>query len=82
MTLSIKNQRCEDLASELASRTGESITEAVTKALRARLDSVDAFDSAETDAPARQRLERLLAEFDALPDLDTRTPDEILGYDG
>ncbi len=40
MTLNIKNQEAHRLARELASLTGESMTEAVTEALRARLDHV------------------------------------------
>lgn len=38
MSLNIKNKQAHELASELAKRTGESLTEAVTKALRERLD--------------------------------------------
>jgi len=78
MPLSIKNPHSEALARELAARTGESITEAVTEAVRARLKTLQQPATAERD---RQRLERLLRELDALPDLDSRTPDEILGYD-
>lgn len=78
MALSIKNPRSEELARELAARTGESITEAVTEAIRARLKTLREPEIAARD---RQKLERLLAEFDALPDLDSRTPEEILGYD-
>jgi antitoxin VapB len=78
MPLSIKNPRSEELARELAARTGESITEAVTEAVRARLKTLRQPATAARD---RQRLERLLRELDALPDLDSRTPDEILSYD-
>lgn len=78
MPLSIKNPQAEDLARELAARTGESITEAVTEAVRERLKTLQRPATAERD---RQRVERLLREFDALPDLDIREPDEILGYD-
>jgi antitoxin VapB len=40
MTLNIKNEEAHRLARELASLTGESMTEAVTEALRERLDHV------------------------------------------
>ena len=78
MALNIKNPVAERLAQELARATGESLTEAVTVALRERLE-------------ARQRQQQLSAlqqEVTALqaflrdqPDRDTRSPDAILGYD-
>jgi antitoxin VapB len=78
MALSIKNPQTEELARELATRTGESITEAVETAVRSRLASLDRPSMA---TRGRQRAERLLRQLDALPDLDTRSADEILGYD-
>jgi antitoxin VapB len=78
MALNIRNPEAERLADELAKETGETKTEAVTKALRHRLARV-----------RRERSQRRLAyELDeialhcaTLPVLDDRTPDEILGYD-
>jgi antitoxin VapB len=78
MALNIRNPETERLADELARETGETKTEAVTKALRDRLDRL-----------RRERAGRRLAdELDAiarhcaaLPVLDARPPDEILGYD-
>lgn len=40
MSLNVKNQDAHRLAQQLARLTGESMTEAVTKALRERLDRV------------------------------------------
>jgi len=40
MSLNVKNQDAHRLAQKLARLTGESMTEAVTKALRERLDRV------------------------------------------
>jgi len=74
MALSIKNPETEKLARQLARRTGESITAAVTTALRDRLKRVEGGKAASV-------AERLLAvgeRLSALPVLDTRTPDEIL----
>jgi antitoxin VapB len=78
MALSIKNDETERLARELARRTGESLTEAVTAALRERLARQE----------GRRAVPRLYEELlaigrrcAALPDLDARTADEILGYD-
>ena len=78
MALNIRNPEAERLAAELARQTGETKTEAVTKALRDRLARL-----------RRERSKRRLAdELDAiarhcasLPVLDPRRPDEILGYD-
>ena len=63
------------MARELADLTGESITDAVTTALRTRLD-------AERRARHRRRSALdLVEEFGRLPVLDERSPAEILGYD-
>jgi antitoxin VapB len=78
MALNIRNPEAEALAGELARQTGESKTEAVTKALRDRLMRV-----------RRERTKRLLADelqeiaehCASLPVLDKRRPEEILGYD-
>jgi antitoxin VapB len=40
MTMNIKNQETHDLARELAELTGQSVTQAVTTALRAELERV------------------------------------------
>ena len=77
MALNIRNGETERLAAELARRTGETKTEAVTKALRERLGRL-----------RRERGKRRLADelneialrFASLPVLDPRTPDEIIGY--
>jgi antitoxin VapB len=78
MALNIKNPVAERLAQTLADETGESLTQAVINALQERLDrrrkTVDLA-----------RLQADVAELQAFlrnqPDLDTRSDDEILGYD-
>jgi antitoxin VapB len=78
MGISIKNERTEELARELARETGESLTTAIRRALEERLERVEGRRSPQD----RLRLARLaLLRVDALPVLDARTPDEILGYD-
>lgn len=79
MALSIKNPETERLARELARVTGESLTQAVTEALRDRLvrEAGHKGDRAQIIAEIRRIQERIAA----LPVLDDRTPDEILGYD-
>jgi antitoxin VapB len=77
MALSIKNDEADRLARELAATTGETLTEAVVMALRERLDR----QRTRCAAGVTQRLERLAAEVQALPVLDARSADEIIGYD-
>ncbi|MGA2808670.1 MAG: type II toxin-antitoxin system VapB family antitoxin [Terracidiphilus sp.] len=79
MALSIKAPEADRLARELAATTGESITDAVIAAMRERLAR---------EARRRQNTEALLEEIRAishhcasLPLLDTRTEDEIMGWD-
>lgn len=77
MALSIKTHEADALARELASLTSESITEAVTTALRERLERIRRTDRGDY----RTRVARLVAEYNSAPLLDDRSPDEILGYD-
>ena len=49
MSLNIKNREAEQLARELASITGESVTQAVAIAVRERLDRVQHEDHAAID---------------------------------
>ena len=77
MALNIRNPEAEKLASELAKRTGETKTEAVTKALRDRLARVRRERSGRRLA---DELEEIAAHYASLPVLDNRTADEILGY--
>lgn len=78
MPLNIKNPETDRLARELTEVTGENITEAVTNALRERLERES----------GRRHPRRLLDEiariqdrYRSLPLLDSRPADEILGYD-
>jgi len=80
MALNIKSAETDRLARELAALTGESLTEAVTRALEQRLDQ----QRHERDVLGHERLRGLLAEIRQrtarLPVLDPRSDDEILGY--
>ena len=78
MSLNIRNPETERLAAELAKETGESKTEAVTRALRDRLDRVRRERSRRSLA---DELQAIAEHFSRFPVLDTRAPDEILGYD-
>jgi antitoxin VapB len=74
----VNHPEADWLAHELAQRTGESVEEAVVNALRERLARMP---EADLDARRREDLLALGKECAALPDYDTRIPDEILGYD-
>ncbi len=78
MALNIKNEEAYRLARELADATGESLTDAVKSALRDRLAVVRRGHGSEAQLAEIARIQAFVA---ALPDLDTRSSDEILGYD-
>ena len=77
MALSIKNPDADRLARELARTTGETITEAVTTAIRERLVRETGWspEGFEVDVA------RIQARLAQAPVLDDRTADEIIGYD-
>jgi len=78
MALSIKSIETEHLAREIAARTGESLTGAIQRALEERLERLN--NSRRSQALAAQ-IDDILKRVDEMPDLDARTPDEIIGYD-
>jgi antitoxin VapB len=69
MALSIKTAEADELARALARLTGESMTDAVTVALRERLARVRARRDAAADMPARLTalVERLRPAYDTRP---------------
>jgi antitoxin VapB len=77
MTILIRDDETDRIVRELATRTGETITDAVRKAASERLAKLP---------PKRGRvdweaLERVWAHVDTLPrSPDDLTPDEIIGY--
>jgi antitoxin VapB len=76
--LNIKNPEADRLARALAKQTGETITVVVIAALREKF-----LREQGKRAPIELKQAILLIgqRCAALPDLDTRSPDEILGYD-
>jgi antitoxin VapB len=78
MALSIKSIETETLAREVAAQTGESLTGAIQKSLEERLERLKT--NRRSQALAAQ-IDDILERVDAMPDLDPRTPDEIIGYD-
>ena len=78
MPLSIKNEATEKLARQVAGETGESLTEAIQKALEERWERLKRRRKGHIVAG---QIEDLLRRVDALPNQDSRPEDEILGYD-
>ncbi len=78
MALSIRNSETERLATELARLTGQTKTEAVTEALRNHLERRRREQSGRTLAGELNEIGLRCAK---LPVRDSRSADEILGYD-
>lgn len=79
MALPINSEEVERLAYEIAAYTGESVPDAIRNALRERLDRQKA--RGKRASSLRPQLQEIRKRCAALPRLDQRTPDEILGYD-
>ena len=77
MAISIKDPETDRLARALAAATGESITEAIRRALEERLVRETRHAHPGLSAPIRRIQERAAR----LPVLDPRPADDIVGYD-
>ena len=80
MALKINHPEIEQLMRELVDYTGETTTQMLLNTLRERL----AREKARRRRPLslQDELLRIGRECAALPVLDSRTPEEILGYSG
>ena len=78
MPLSIKHPEADRLAREVASQTGETITEAVLAALRERLARLEMRTAAHT---LHEEIRAIRARCARLPIRDPGSPDTIVGYD-
>jgi antitoxin VapB len=72
--LYIKNPLAHRLAEQISKRTGGTLSDAVISALQDKVQQVGRPIN-------RAKVEALCAKIQSLPVLDSRTPDEILGYD-
>lgn len=79
MALSLKDPETDSLARQVASLTGETLTEAVRTSLAERLRR----ERLKRGRPANlaDELEAIVRRCDGLPVLDKRSADEIIGYD-
>jgi len=78
MALSIKSDEAEALARKVVAITGETLTGAIVKALRERLERLEEKEQVSSVVYQLETIARRTAE---LPLLDPRSPEEILGYD-
>jgi len=78
MPLNIRSEETEELANALAKLTGETKTEAVTQAIRERLQRLR---RARTKRRLADDLDEIALHCSTLPVLDRRSADDIMGYD-
>jgi antitoxin VapB len=78
MSLNIKDPETDTLVRELARTTGETITEAVAVAVKERLERLRAGRRRRS---LTDELGEIALRCAALPLLDERAEEEILGYD-
>jgi antitoxin VapB len=78
MALSIKDPETERLARSLAEATGETITTATRRAIEERLRRVGGHTR---KAALLEEMAEIRARVSAMPVLDDRSADDIIGYD-
>lgn len=78
MPLSIRNSEVERLARALSRMTGEGLTQTILQALRERHQRIRA---AREQKRLMEDLTAIARRSAALPEIDRRSPDEIIGYD-
>lgn len=79
MALCINNAHAERLVRQVAAAKGECLTEAVVHSLEEGLQRLEGHRTA---PDLFETLMTIGRRCSALPDLDTRSADENLGYDG
>jgi antitoxin VapB len=79
MMIESNDQTTERLARQVAHETGEFLTDAIRVSLEERLQRLTAKRNASMLA---SQVEEILTRVEAMSTLDSRSADEILGYDG
>ena len=80
IALSTRDPETDRLARELAALTGETMTQAIRTSLAERLDRERGRREGEIER-RRAAIDAIVGRAAALPVLDNRSEDEILGYD-
>ena len=78
MSQNINDSETHALAKRLASLTGESLTQAVKQAILERLERVEKSQRA---IHLADELDHIALQCAALPRRDTRSAEQIIGYD-
>lgn len=86
MSLNIDDPEADRLARDVAAITGESLTDAVKRSLAERLERERRRSRKQQVDPVEQerlvaRMKQIARACASLPDYDTRSPDQIVGYD-
>lgn len=81
MTLNIKNEEAHKLAQAIAAATDSSLTKVVLEALTEKWNQVRTKSKGEGRRSLKEELDRISEYCSTLPVLDSRTAEEILGYD-
>jgi|RhiMethySRZTD1v2_1073278.scaffolds.fasta_scaffold353933_1 antitoxin VapB len=77
MAVLIRAKRVEDKIRKLARQNGETLTRAVEKAIDSQLAATTPTPKGRVDWA---RLESLQAAIEAMPTVDGRSPEEIIGF--
>lgn len=77
MALSIRNPRAEKLAREIVAMSGGNITQVIIKALE---DQLERLRGRRTYTDTVKEIMTISSRCSSIPDIDERSPDEILGY--
>ncbi|NEP17870.1 MAG: type II toxin-antitoxin system VapB family antitoxin [Leptolyngbya sp. SIO4C1] len=77
MALHIRNSNADKLVEQITALTGESKTEAIVTSMRDRLMALRSND---TKAVLKEEIEAIVSRFNSHPVRDSRSDDEILGY--
>ena len=77
MALSIRNPRAEKLAREIVAMSGGNITQVIIKALE---DQLERLQGRRTYTDIVKEIMTISNRCSSIPDIDERSPDEILSY--
>ena len=77
MAFSIRNPQAEQLAREVAAISGENLTQAIIHALEERLERLR---GRRTAINIVREIMTISQRCSSLPDMDQRSPEEILSY--
>ena len=78
MAISLKSEEAESLARRISAVTGESLTGVIVTALRERMERIE---QQKQQTSLAEQLHTIVRRAAALPELDRRSPEDIIGFD-